>query len=41
MGMTVLPVELKLADELDSVFSTLAAQRPDTLQLLADSGIWI
>jgi putative ABC transport system substrate-binding protein len=38
MGMTVLPVELKSPDELEPVFSTLAAQRPDTLQLVADSG---
>jgi putative tryptophan/tyrosine transport system substrate-binding protein len=37
-GMTVLPVALKSPDELDSVFSTLAAQHPDTLQLVADSG---
>jgi hypothetical protein len=27
---------LKSPDELDSVFSTLAAQHPDTLQLVAD-----
>jgi putative ABC transport system substrate-binding protein len=38
MGMTVLPVGLKSPDELDSIFSTLAAQHPDTLQLVADSG---
>jgi putative tryptophan/tyrosine transport system substrate-binding protein len=38
MGMHVLPVALKSPDELDSVFSTLAAQHPDTLQLVADSG---
>jgi len=38
MGMQVLPVALKSPDELDSVFSTLAAQHPDTLQLVADSG---
>jgi putative ABC transport system substrate-binding protein len=37
-GMQVLPVALKSPDELDSVFSTLAAQHPDTLQLVADSG---
>ncbi len=38
MGMTVLPFALKSPDELDAVFSALAAQRPDTLQLVADSG---
>lgn len=38
MGMTVLPVALKSPDELDSVFAALAAQHPDTLQLVADSG---
>jgi putative ABC transport system substrate-binding protein len=38
MKMTVLPVPLKSPDELDSVFSTLVAQRPDTLQFVSDSG---
>jgi putative tryptophan/tyrosine transport system substrate-binding protein len=38
MGMQVLPVALKSPDELDSVFAALAAQHPDTLQLVADSG---
>jgi ABC-type uncharacterized transport system substrate-binding protein len=38
MGMQVLPFALKSPDELDSVFSTLAAQHPSTLQLVADSG---
>src|SRR5258705_4337988 len=38
MGMQVLPVALNSPDELDSVFSTLAAQHPDTLQLVSDSG---
>jgi putative ABC transport system substrate-binding protein len=38
MGMQVLAFALKSPDELDSVFSTLAAQHPDTLQLVADSG---
>jgi putative ABC transport system substrate-binding protein len=38
MGMQVLPVALKSPDELDSVFSTLTAQHPDTLQLVGDSG---
>jgi putative tryptophan/tyrosine transport system substrate-binding protein len=39
MGMTVLPFPLKSPDELDSVFAALAAQRPDMLQIVADSGI--
>jgi putative ABC transport system substrate-binding protein len=38
MGMQVLPMALKSPDELDQVFATLAAQHPDTLQLVADSG---
>lgn len=38
VGMTVLPVALRSPAELDSVFATLAAQRPDTLQLITDSG---
>jgi putative ABC transport system substrate-binding protein len=38
MGMRVLPVALKSPGELDSVFAALVAQRPDTLQLVADSG---
>jgi putative ABC transport system substrate-binding protein len=37
-GMRVLPVALKSPGELDSVFATLVAQHPDTLQLVADSG---
>jgi putative tryptophan/tyrosine transport system substrate-binding protein len=36
--MTVLPVALKSPDELDSAFATLVAQRPDALQVVADSG---
>jgi putative tryptophan/tyrosine transport system substrate-binding protein len=39
MGITVLPFELRSPDELDSVFATLAAQHPDMLQIVADSGI--
>jgi hypothetical protein len=35
---TVLPVALKSHGELDSVFSTLVAQHPGTLQIVADSG---
>lgn len=38
VGMTVLPAALRSPVELDSLFATLAAQRPDTLQLVADSG---
>jgi putative ABC transport system substrate-binding protein len=38
MGMRVLPVALKSPAELDSVFATLVAQHPDTLQLVADAG---
>jgi putative ABC transport system substrate-binding protein len=37
-GMQVLPFALQSPDELDSVFARLAAQHPDTLQLVADSG---
>ena len=39
MGMTVLPFALTSPGELDSVFATLAAQRPDMVQIVADSGI--
>jgi putative tryptophan/tyrosine transport system substrate-binding protein len=38
MGVTVQPVALKSPGELDSVFSALVAQHPDTLQIVADSG---
>jgi ABC-type uncharacterized transport system substrate-binding protein len=38
MGMQVLPFALNSPDELDSVFSALVAQHPDTLQVVADSG---
>jgi putative ABC transport system substrate-binding protein len=38
LGIKVLPVALKSPDEFDSVFATLVAQRPDTIQLVADSG---
>ncbi|WP_172842158.1 ABC transporter substrate binding protein [Bradyrhizobium lablabi] len=34
----MLPIALQSPDQLDSVFATLAAQHPDTLQLVADSG---
>jgi putative ABC transport system substrate-binding protein len=39
MGITVLPFALTSPGELDSVFATLAAQHPDMLQIVADSGI--
>ena len=38
IGITVLPVELKSPDTLDAAFSTIAARRPDALQILPDSG---
>jgi putative ABC transport system substrate-binding protein len=38
IGMTVQPVALRSPSELDSVFSALLAQHPDTLQVVADSG---
>jgi putative ABC transport system substrate-binding protein len=37
-GLTVLPFALKLPSELDAVFSALAAQKPDTMQFITDSG---
>ena len=37
IGMTVLPFALTSPGELDSVFATLAAQRPDMVQIVADS----
>jgi putative ABC transport system substrate-binding protein len=37
-GMTVQPFALKSHGELDAVFSALAAQHPDTLQLIPDTG---
>ena len=39
MGMKVLPFALRSPDELDSVFSTLMAQHPNTLQVVPDSAI--
>jgi type III secretory pathway lipoprotein EscJ len=39
-GVQVLPAELKAPDALDDVFTELAAQRPDTLQIMSDSGIF-
>jgi putative tryptophan/tyrosine transport system substrate-binding protein len=38
MGMTILPIELKSPQGLDAAFSVIATQRPDVLQVLADSG---
>ena len=39
-GMKVLPAELKTPDALEDVFTELAAQRPDTLQIMSDAGIF-
>ena len=38
MAMTITPVELRSPKELNVAFAAIAAQRPDTLQVLADSG---
>ena len=38
MGMIILPIELKSPQGLDAAFSVIAAQRPDVLQVLGDSG---
>ena len=38
MGMTVSAIELRSLEMLESAFLTIAAQRPDTIQLVADSG---
>jgi hypothetical protein len=38
--MKLLPAELKTPEALDDVFTELAAQRPDTLQIMSDSGIF-
>jgi putative ABC transport system substrate-binding protein len=39
-NMKLLPAELTTPDALDDVFTRLAAQRPDTLQIMSDSGIF-
>ncbi|MGY4411207.1 putative ABC transport system substrate-binding protein [Bradyrhizobium sp. LB7.1] len=39
-NMKVLPAELKTPGAIDDVFTELAAQRPDTLQIMSDSGIF-
>ena len=39
-SMKVLPAELKTPEALHDVFTELAAQRPDTLQIMSDSGIF-
>jgi hypothetical protein len=39
-NMKLLPTELKTPDALDDVFTELAAQRPSTLQIMSDSGIF-
>jgi putative ABC transport system substrate-binding protein len=36
--MQVLPFALNSGEDLDSTFAALAARRPDTLQIVADSG---
>src|ERR1700722_437416 len=38
LGMTVSAIELKSLEMLESAFLTIAAQRPDTIQLVSDSG---
>jgi putative ABC transport system substrate-binding protein len=38
LGMQVLPFALNSGEDLDSTFAALAARRPDTLQIVADSG---
>jgi putative ABC transport system substrate-binding protein len=38
--MKLQPAELKTPEALDDVFTELAAQRPDTLQIMSDSGIF-
>jgi ABC-type uncharacterized transport system substrate-binding protein len=39
-SMKVLPADLKAPEALDDVFTELAAQRPDTLQIMSDSAIF-
>src|SRR5205085_4401917 len=39
-GMKVLPAELKAPDALEDVFTEIAAQRPDMLQIMSDAGIF-
>jgi putative ABC transport system substrate-binding protein len=39
-GMRLVPAELKTPDALEAVFAALAAQRPDTLQIMSDAGIF-
>jgi len=38
IGMTVVPVALPSPDALDAAFATMAAHRPDALELIGDSG---
>jgi putative ABC transport system substrate-binding protein len=40
IGITVLPIELRLRETLDAAFSTIAARHPDFLYIVADSAIW-
>jgi putative tryptophan/tyrosine transport system substrate-binding protein len=39
MGMTAVPVVSKSPDALDAAFQEIAAQHPDALQIISDSGI--
>ena len=39
MGMTIVPAPLTSPDTLDDTISSLAAQRPDALHVLSDSGL--
>ena len=39
IGITVPPFELKSPDALETVFSAIAARRPDALQIISDSAI--
>jgi putative ABC transport system substrate-binding protein len=39
MGMTVLPVEVRTPDALDAAFSAVVERRPNTIQVISDSGI--
>jgi putative ABC transport system substrate-binding protein len=40
LGLKVVSAELKAPEALDDVFTELAAQRPDTLQIMSDAGIF-
>jgi putative ABC transport system substrate-binding protein len=38
LGMSVTPIEIRSRDDLEAAFAALPAQRPDTLQVISDSG---